>query len=510
MSSAVAESKVKTYGGYHQPKGWGFWIFGPVGTILAVILSFIVILLVPSAGIVTAMIVAVVGAGVLILLVLKDRNQQSILDKVGARMGFAASRREGSNLFFSGTLTHFGSHKLPGVLSESTLEAWEDKNGQPFTILQYPKERLFVVNISADPDGSTLVDPEDLEAQVAKYGEWLADLAFESVYLMQAAVTIETTQDSGPGLTLELTNNTSPKASSLSKEWAAEVMENYPQGSTAVRAYVTLSFRAPKPETDEHGKKIKGQDPAQVIGRLIADRLPQLMDTLPETGAGTVVPMSTDDVIEAVRCAYNPEDRKAYDELASKGEPPPVTLWDSVGPSGGQAFWDYYQHSDAISMTWEVVGFISSRVISKVLRPVLEPSPDVAVSRLTFLYKPIDPAAAGTIAEHDHRTAESRMRNSKKPTARQDRQVTEADSARHHEAHGAALVNFAILLTATVKGKENIAKARAVVEHQGPAARLILRPMNGSQDSAFAQGIGPLGLVTSQHLNIPTALSEGI
>lgn len=506
MSSA---EEVPTYGGFHRPKGFGVGPFGPIGTALMIGLALITMLLVPSAGVTVAIPFGAIGALALLSLAWRDRFQQSPLDKIAARIGFRKAVKSGATEYRPGALTHFGGHKLPGVLEESQLHEWQDKSGSTFTILEYPRSRLYVVNIAADPDGAQMIDPDDLTHQVDRYGEWMAALAHESQDLVQAAVSLETGQDSGAGLKLELDVNASENASWLSKKWARDVKVKYPKGASAVQGFITLTFKAPKPQLDMDGNKIKGQSPLEAIGRLIADRLPHLLEDLPETGAGEVTAMTPDDLIKVVRCAYNLEDRAIYDACDSKGEAPPVTLWDNAGPTAGSARWDHYRHSGGASVTWTCSGFISRRVVAKVLMPVLEPTEGV-VKRMTFLYKMIDPAVAGTLAESDHQAAEGRIVSAKKPTARQRRIAHEADVVRSNEAEGAALLNFAIVLTASVEDVANIADAKATVSHQGATARLLLRIMHGSQDSAFAQGLGVLGLVTEKHLKVPTAFTNGI
>jgi hypothetical protein len=503
------ENEVPTYGGFHRPKGFGVGPFGPIGTMLLTGLAFLVMLLVPLAGVVTAIAVGLIGGLTLLSLVWRDRWNQSPLDRLSTKLGYRNAKKIGATEYRPGVLTHFGAHKLPGVLADSHLHEWKDKSGAVFTILAYPGDKLFVVNIGAEPDGALMVDPEDLTAQVDKYGEWMSSLAFESTDLIQAAVCLETGQDSGASLKLEMDNNGAENASWLSKKWARDVKTHYPQGTSAVRAYITLTFKAPPPQVDMAGNKIKGQSALEAIGRLVADRLPHLLEDLPETGAGEVAALTLDELIKTVRCAYNPEQQAIYDECAAKGLPDPVTLWDNVGPSATSAHWDHYVHSGGASITWETSGFVSRRVVAKVLMPVLEPTPKVT-KRMTFLYKMIDPALAGAIAESDHRAAEGRITNAKKPTARQHRTAHEANVVRSNEANGSALMNFAILLTATVLDIEDLPQARATVDHQGPTARLMLRLMYGVQDSAFAQALGPLGLVTEKHLNIPTALTNGI
>lgn len=506
---STAEDELPTYGGFHRPKGFGVGPFGPIGTFLLIILAVVTMLLVPLAGVGVAIPFGLLGLFILLSLVWRDRWQQSPLDKLGVRLGFRRAKREGATQYRPGNLSHIGAHRLPGVLADSELHEWEDNTGAVFTILEYPRTKLYVVNIAADPDGAGMIDPEDLTTQVERYGDWMAALAHESVDLVQSAVTLESSQDSGAGLKLEMDANASPNASWLSKKWAKDIKSKYPQGTSVIRAYITLTFRAPKPQLDLEGNKIKGQSSLEAIGRLIADRMPHLLEELPETGAGEVEPMTSEALIETVRCAYNPEDRDIYDECAARGEKPPLTLWDNVGPTASDAPWGHYQHSGGVSITWETTGFVSRRVIAKVLMPILDPTPGVT-KRVTFLYKIIDPAESGQIAERDHQAAEGRIISAKKPTARQRRTAHEADVVRSNEASGAALMNFAILVTATVRDLANINEARATVDHQGPTARLMLRLMHGTQDSAFAQGLGVLGLVTEKHLNVPTYLTNGI
>lgn len=510
MSATPEVEATPKYGGYHKPKGFGIGPFGTLGTFLLGGLALLVILLLPLFGAPTAFTVAVLGLLVLFSMAMKDKHDQSILDRLQDRRGYAKATRSGATTYFPGTLTYIGSHRLPGVLASSNLHVWTDKNGVEFTILEYPNSKGYVVNIGAESDGASLIDPDELTTQVVAYGEWLTSLAHESEDLLQAAVCIETSEGTGPGLKLEMQSNASDSASELSKQWAEQVVAKYPKGTTTIRSYITLTFRAPKPDLDLDGKKIKGQSPLEAIGRLVANRMPALLDSLPETGAGEVTPLAYSELVEAVTCAYNPEDREIYDECTARGIPAPVRLWDNAGPTGGKAYWNYYRHStNAASIVWESTKIISTAVTAKVLMPLLEPTPGMD-KRITFLYKPVPPAVAGIMAENDHQAAEGRLRNSKKPSARQHRQAKEADTVRQNEADGNALENFACLVTATVHDSNDIPSARSVVKQQGATARMMLREMNGCMDSAFAQGCGYLGLVTASHLSISTSILSGV
>ena len=78
------------------------------------------------------------------------------------------------------------------------------------------------------------------------------------------------------------------------------------------------------------------------------------------------------------------------------------------------------------------------------------------------------------------------------------------------EAQGAGLVNFGMVVTATVLSSSDLDDAVAVVEgNLGPSARLLLRRVYGSQDSAFASSL-PLGLVLPKHLKVPEEIREAM
>ena len=69
-----------------------------------------------------------------------------------------------------------------------------------------------------------------------------------------------------------------------------------------------------------------------------------------------------------------------------------------------------------------------------------------------------------------------------------------ADRTAQEEARGAGLVNFGMVVTATVMTAEQIPDMVAAIDNLGATARILLRPAYGSQDSAFAAAL-PLGVV---------------
>ena len=138
---------------------------------------------------------------------------------------------------------------------------------------------------------------------------------------------------------------------------------------------------------------------------------------------------------------------------------------------------------------------------------LLAPHRDIARKRVTLLYRPIDAARAAAMVEADLRAAEFRVTSTSKPAARDTLAVRAAAATASEEASGAGLVQFGLVVTATVTDLSKRADARAAVDNMGATARLRLRPVYGSQDSAFAAAL-PLGLVIPKHIKVPVELRE--
>ena len=111
------------------------------------------------------------------------------------------------------------------------------------------------------------------------------------------------------------------------------------------------------------------------------------------------------------------------------------------------------------------------------------------------------------MVEADLRAAEFRLTSSNKPSARDALATRQARATASEEASGAGLVNFGMVVTATVTDPGDKADAVAAVDNLAGTGRLRLRPVYGSQDSAFAAAL-PLGLVLPKHLKVPAEFRE--
>lgn len=490
----------RTYGNWRRPTSPGILGLGSVGTVALLGGLIFVVITVMVAGLLEAVILAGVLGAVMLAVLTRDSHGKNALSRGGARVAWWSARSRGTNVYRSGPLGRalWGTYQLPGIAAPTRLSEHRDAYGRPFALVHTPATGSYAVVIGTEPDGAALVDQEQIDVWVADWGHWLANLGDEPG-VEAASVTIETAPDSGTRLRREVRLNVDQDAPAFAQAMLAEVVDHYPAGSSTVKAYVAITFSA----AEQPGAKKRTADE---MGRELSARLPGLTAGLQATGAGAAHPLSAQELCEAIRIAYDPAAATIIDEAHAAGETPDLS-WPDVGPSAAQAAWDGYRHDSAYSCTWSMTSAPRGNVQSGVLARLLAPHRDIARKRVTLLYRPIDAAKAAAIVEADLRAAEFRMTSTSKPAARDSLAVRAAAATASEEASGAGLVQFGLLVTATVADLEKAPSAKAAVNNLGATARLRLRPVYGSQDSAFAAAL-PLGLVLPKHIQVPAELRD--
>lgn len=490
----------RTYGNWRRPTSAGILGLGSVGTAMLLGGLVLIVMMVMIRGLLEAVILAGILGVAMLAVLAKDSHGKNLLSRSGARLAWWSARSRGSNIYRSGPLGRalWGTCQLPGLAAPIRLSEHTDSYGRPFALLYTPATGSYSVVIGTEPDGAALVDQEQIDVWVADWGHWLANLGDEPG-VEAASVTLETAPDSGTRLRREVAQNIDDDAPAFALEMLAEVVGRYPSGSSTIKAFVSITFSAAQ---RTGGKK----RPAEEIGRELAARLPGLTAGLQATGAGAAHPLSAQELCEVVRVSFDPAAAVLVDEAHAAGETPELS-WPDIGPAAAQAYWNGYRHDSAYSCTWAMTAAPRGNVQSGVLARLLAPHRDIARKRVTLLYRPLDAAKAAAIVEADLRSAEFRVTSSSKPAARDTLAVRAAAATASEEASGAGLVQFGLLVTATVTDLSKEADARAAVDNLAATARLRLRPVYGSQDSAFAAAL-PLGLVLPKHIKVPTELRE--
>src|SRR3954451_18506377 len=500
---AVGESSaMRTYGNWRRPMSAGLGALGTIGTAGLLVGLIVVIVTMMFAGILPALAVALVGGLGLLSLSVRNRHGRTLLQGTATRAGWARARASGAHLYRSGPLGQagWGSFQLPGLAAASTLTEGRDSYDRPFALIRVPATGHFTVVFAADPDGASLVDDEQIDVWVAHWGQWLAALGNEPG-VVAVSVTIETAPDSGSRLRREVDGQLDAGAPAGARAMLREVVETYPAGSATVKALVAITFSGA-------GRGLGRGRQAEEMSRDLAARIPWLGNTLHATGAGAARPVSAQQLCEVIRTAYDPAAARVFELARAHGETAELS-WSDVGPTAAQAGWDVYRHDGALSVTWSMTQAPRGEVDAGMLARLLRPHGDVDRKRVTLLYRPLDSARAARIVEADKRNADFRVNSAARPSARALVEQRAAAATAAEEARGAGLVNFGMLVTATVTAPERLDAARQAIDHLAPTARIMLRPVYGSQDSAFAAAL-PLGLVLPSHLRVPSELRESL
>lgn len=499
MATVETERTIRTYGNWRRPTSPGLLGLGTAGTAALLLGLLFTVVLIMGVGIIPAVVFAAALGIVVLILTIRDVHNRNIVQRVGARLGWWSTRAAGSHLYRAGPLgrTNWGTYQLPGIVAPTRLTEHYDGYDRPFALLYTPRTMTYTVVIATDPDGAALVDEGQIDLWVADWGHWLRNLG-EEPGLESASVTIETAPDTGLQLAQEVEMNIDPDANEFSKAMLRDIVQHFPAGSSGVRAYVALTFAG-------RGASGKRRDP-QEVGQELAARLPGLTADLQATGAGSAMVMDAQELCEMVRIAYDPAAALLIDQAHAAGEAVELS-WADVGPSAAETTWTGYRHDSGWSRTWAMTSAPRGVVQAGVLARLLAPHRDIARKRVTLLYQPIDPGRAAALVEADQRTAEFQATNRRRAAARDTAAVRSAAATATEEASGAGLVNFGMLITATVVDPDMAVKAGAAVQNLSATARIRLRPLYGSQDSAFAAAL-PLGLNLAKHVMVPDVLRE--
>lgn len=195
--------------------------------------------------------------------------------------------------------------------------------------------------------------------------------------------------------------------------------------------------------------------------------------------------------------------------MDAAGEPPLLT-WQDCGPSRATELEQQYEHDGAISTTWESVKAPTGLVHDWLLTKLLDPAAAVPRKRVTILYAPMDADRAPDAADRDLKTAINRI-NSKQgmATAAETAALAAARQATEEESRGAGLVEFSVLVTATVEDYSQLPKAGKAVESAARYARFRVDRMDKTQAAGWQICLG-IGLVPSTLSVLPASAREHI
>ncbi|WP_314411276.1 SCO6880 family protein [Streptomyces sp. DSM 40484] len=488
-----------TYGNWRRPRRPGLGPLGLIGTV--VVFGGIVVDLMLSLISLQVTLVAVV-LQVLFLLPLTARTQdgRNMYQVLALRISWFNRKSKGSATYVSGPLSArpAGRFRPPGLLNRVKLEEGRDAYGQPFGVVHHRSRNLYTIVLGCEPDGGSLVDPDQVDTWVASWGQWLARLSAEPG-LRGAAVVVETAPDTGSRLANELLPRLHPDAPAAARAVMEEVVQRYPSTSSEMHTYISLTYGpagGQRRKTDE-------------IITDLAIRIPGLLDGVVSAGGGAAAPLSAERIAEVVRVAYDPA--VAGDVLDIRAQHGGTGLdWEDAGPAATLERTNSYVHDSGVSRTWMLTLAPRGTVRANVLRGLLEATPGTRRKRVALLYRPIDPATSARIVEADRRAAQF-MATSKRGLvqARAANEVSATEQTAVEEATGAGLVEFSLMVTVTVDSDADLEDANTAVRNQLAGARLLMRPADRMQAAAFSCTL-PAGILPWEYTLIPRELKEAL
>jgi hypothetical protein len=420
-------------------------------------------------------------------------------------LGFTRARRAGWTAWTPALLPAatglgmFGPTPPPGELARSQLREVPVALFGPVAVLRTRASR-FSVCLGATVDGGQLLDPGQLNLWVDNWGRWLAGLPFEP-QLVAATVTVEAAPDTGATLAAECARLTTPGAPPLAAAMLAEMAATWPATSPSVRTWLTLTW----------GTARAGRRPASAaeMESLIASRVPNLCATLAHTGAGTVRPLTGEQLIARVRTAFDPSSAGPLAALEAGNQPHGLT-WADAGPQSWVVHRDHIEHDGGVSITWRMASAPVGEVGARVLAPLLEAHPGLARKRVTIIYRHHSPHEAARVADADLRTASSRAgerRGEVRATHIAD--LHRARAVADEQAAGAGLTRISALITATAATTDGLPTAHAIVEQLSQRAQLQVRVATDTQASAFITALG-VGVLPTDVTVIPDQIRTAL
>jgi hypothetical protein len=491
----VPSNNAPTYGNWYLPKTRGLAGLNSWQTVVMIVGIFILVYGFNFWGFIPAIIIALIDLTLLWLFKSKDKHgyERSII--FSERFNYFFRKKD--TIYQSGIMgkTKLGKCKLPGIPATSELKVFNDLYGKEFCLIFMPEQGTFALVLSAEPNGSALVDSDQVDTWVYKYGQFINNLGNE-FDLIGMTVTVDTKAVSDEDFKIEITNrlkNVDP--SSYAYETMKEIRDTYPQMGYDLSELITLVFAI-------NGRKVNE------IAEEMASRIPNFLLWLSETGVGAAYSTPAGKLIEFIRTVYDPEIAKDYAEAIANGEEIAVS-WDDVGPTLAKAKYAYYEHDSGLSKTWYMSiapkGVVHDNVLGSLLGYTDRLGKMNARKRISLVYRTYDAAESVKVVEKDLENTGFNAFSEKKNrvSAEKRREIAKVERNSENIAAGNGLVGVGLVATITVPYDSEIKPGEAIIENLAASSRILLRPAYGCQDSAFAQNL-PLGVMLNHYNKVFT------
>lgn len=489
-SSALADTPVRTYGGWRVARGMGLFGLGAAST--GVVLACALTPMMLAAFSLRAGGLALVPAALVAALTMTRIGGVTIGHLVLRRTGWWWAVARGWNVRRATTIDqHPKAWELPGVLAPTRLISAPDGRGGTFGIVWNRRTGTLTATLRCAASSTWLVDTADADGWVHNWHAWLASLGYHPM-IRSVAVTVETSPEPGTTLQDAVLPAIDPAAPDDVQALMRELVQRSPAASANIDTRVSITFdpaRSPR-------RLVDLDDAAAEVSRQLAG----LESSLGTCGVSVLGRATAAQLAAIVRIAFDPASRGdverhlAQVEAAVAGGVVPVEPaleWAEAGPLGAVEEWDRYRHDSGVSVTWGWQEAPRQQVTSGVLSRLL--SPARYTKRVTLLYRPLPAGEAARILEAQVNAAAFRdaYRRAQKrdETARDVADRAQARQAAAEEAQGAGVVLMSLYVTATVTDEADLDEAIADINSRADQSKIRLRPAFGAQAETWAYSL---------------------
>ncbi|MFD6401158.1 SCO6880 family protein [Nocardia sp. NPDC060249] len=442
--------------------------------------------------------ICVAGVGVLVLApMVITFGRRSLYEGIELRIQWWRRRANGSTVYRGGPHSRIpgGRYRLPGLLAATRLHEATDRLGNPFGLIHRRRTDEYTVVLECWPGGDEALTQPERDLMTADWGAYLAGLGLPGDVVAAVAV-VETIPASGLRLKREVSRMVQNSNSTLASEVMIESAIEFPAGKLQQMARLSITFKA-----TTKARRVDADEMAAELAR----RLPSLYEDL--LGAGVeALPMAAAQIVAFTHRSYNPSAESDFEALEVLREEHGLD-WEDAGPAAAKAEWDHYRHNGVRSIVWEMASPPESVFADTVLKPLLDPHDALHRKRLAIVYRPFTAGDATRKVDREYKDSLVAMQQGKAvKSAASELRLQATEQQREEQVRGAGLLRYSMLLTVTMT--DDMATAAAVTESLAARARIRLHRAYGTQDAAFAAGLG-VGVLLADHSSMTSIAANG-
>ncbi|WP_346924446.1 SCO6880 family protein [Rothia sp. (in: high G+C Gram-positive bacteria)] len=382
-----------------------------------------------------------------------------------------------------------GSYRLPGLLANTDCSDYIDSFHETFGLLWDPKREVGTVFMSVAAPGLQLLDQKFVDGMVAQWSAFMR-AAGTSANLIQVAASVVSTKDSGMRLPLAVAKHRTYAGDSpvplAARQIMDEVLDLENQALPRIDHTVSLTFSARAVNSEGIAARSKDE-----LADEVATVIKNFKETLSAAAAGTVRLMDAQSITDSFYSAYNPGQAHSID-VARMADGGTNLRWEEAGPTYAEAEKDYYEHSDYYTKSFQMWKPPATLFMEDSLRALLSPDSNLEKKRVTLIYRPLAQDKSHEIALNTVNDAlyEGNQKG-QKGGSRARVLVQKAEQTEMEMAHGATLVPFTMIVSATTDNPAKFPRISTDVRRAGATGvNLGLREATYTHDAAFALGLG--------------------